>query len=365
MMRIVLVGGGSGGSTAPLLAVCEAIRKRHGDAEFLYIGSATGPESALVEKAGVSFVGLRTGKLRRYWSWENFVDVFRTGSSVARSFDIIRRFGPDVLTSAGGFVCVPPALAAWLLRVPVHIHQQDVEPGLANKIISPFASRITVTFEQSKRDFPRAKTILTGNPVRPEILDGKPEAARKLLDLEEGVPVLLATGGGTGAVGLNRLIAEAAPKLVGFCQVIHLCGKGKRIENGFVHKRYHQLEFVVDEMKDLLALADLVISRAGLSSLTELGAVSKPIILIPMPDSHQRYNARAFADAGAAVILEEKQASLEDLVRRVEGLIGDGSALADMGRKARAMVRLDAADRIADEVIRLAVGRPGREKAAV
>lgn len=362
-MRIVLAGGGSGGSTTPLLAVAEALRRRHEDVEFLYIGSETGPERALVEKVGIRFASIKTGKLRRYWSWQNFLDVFRTGIGLMQSFQIIREFQPDALTSAGGFICVPPALAAWALRVPVHIHQQDVQPGLANKIISPFASRITVTFEESKSKFPADKTILTGNPVRQEIMDGNPEVARRLFDLEEGIPTLLATGGGTGAAGLNRLIAEAAPRLVDCCQIIHLCGKGKRIATGFAHKRYQQVEFVVEEMKDILAVADLVVSRAGLSTLTELGTLCKPSILIPMPDSHQKHNAQAFSAVGAAVVLEEKQTTPEALAATVKELIGDGLRLADMGLKARTTVKMDAAERIADEVIKLATNSPFRPKA--
>ncbi|MBI2953311.1 MAG: undecaprenyldiphospho-muramoylpentapeptide beta-N-acetylglucosaminyltransferase [Chloroflexi bacterium] len=355
-MRVVLAGGGSGGSTTPLLAVAEALRRRHPDVELLYIGSDTGPEKALIERADIPFVGISTGKLRRYWSWQNFLDVFRTGASLIQSFGIVRRFQPDALTSAGGFVCVPPALACWFLKVPVHIHQQDVEPGLANRIISPFARRVTVTFEASRDHFPAARTVLTGNPLRPEILNGNPEVARQFFGLEEHVPTVLATGGGTGAVGLNRLVAAAAPYLVDRCQIVHLTGKGKSIDPGFSHGRYHQLEFVVDEMRHLLALADLVISRAGLSTLTELGALCKPAILIPMPDSHQRYNARAFGDVGAAIVLEEKLTTPASLAASVKDLLGDGLNLAAMGFKARAMVKLDAAEQIADEVIRLAQG---------
>ena len=362
-MRIVLAGGGSGGSTTPLLAVAEVLMKRYDDVEFLYIGSETGPEKALVEKMGIPFASIKTGKLRRYWSWQNFLDVFRTVTGLIQSFNLVRGFHPDVFTSAGGFICVPPAIAAWLLRVPVHIHQQDVQPGLANKIISPFASRVTVTFEQSKHNFPASKTVLTGNPVRSEILDGNPEAARELFDLEKDVPTLLATGGGTGAAGLNHLIAEAAPRLVEYCQIIHLSGKGKRVDTGFAHRRYKQVEFVVGEMKDVLALADLVVSRAGLSTLTELGALCKPSILIPMPESHQKYNARAFGAVGAALVLEEKQITPEILATKAKELFGDALRLADMGSKARTTVKLDAAERIADEVVGL-VKDFGRESIA-
>ncbi len=356
-MRILLAGGGSGGSTAPLLAVAEALRKRRGDIGFLYIGSETGPERLLVENMDIPFTSIKTGKLRRYWSWQNFVDVFRVGIGLVQSTRIVAGFRPHALATAGGFICVPPAIACAVFRVPVHIHQQDVEIGLANKVIAPFASRVTVTFEQSKSYFPRGKTVLTGNPVRAEILEGDAEKARVLFGFEQSIPTLLVTGGGTGAAGLNRLVAEAAPKLVEFCQVIHLCGKGKLNPTGFVSPRYRQIEFLVDEMKDALALADLVVSRAGLSILTELGASGKPSILIPMPDSHQRHNARAFERAQAAIVLDEKNTAPAALATTIKELLFDSARLEDMSSKARSMVRLDAADRIADEVLGLALSR--------
>lgn len=356
-MRVILAGGGSGGSTTPLLAVAEVLRQRRSKTDLLYIGSESGPERALVARAGIPFVAIKTGKLRRYWSWQNFVDIFRTCLGIAQSLSIIKSYRPDVITSAGGFVCVPPALAAWALRVPIHIHQQDVQPGLANKIISPFASRITVTFAETERHFPAGKTILTGNPFRREILQGDPARARKMFNLEENVPTLLATGGGTGAANLNHLVASAAPRLVEHCQIVHLCGKGKLVSNVGAQKRYIQMEFVTDEMKDLLAAADLVISRAGLSTLTELAAVGKPSILVPMPDSHQKHNAQLFAAIGAAVVVEEKQITPEALAALVSTLLGDGLRLAQMGLKARTVARLDAAERIADEIINLALSK--------
>ncbi len=355
-MRILLAGGGSGGSTAPLLAIAEAIKRKVNDAQFLCIGSEAGPEGALVRQAGIPFATIKTGKLRRYWSTQNFVDLFRIPYGLMQSISIIRAFRPDAITTAGGFVCVPPAIAGWLLRVPVHVHQQDVEQGLANKIMSPVASVISVTFEDSTAYFPKAKTIVAGNPVRAEILQGDREKARHAFGLEEGTPTVLVTGGGTGALGLNRIVADAAPELVRFCQVIHLCGKGKLVPARVESSRYRQIEFLVGEMKDALAAADLIVSRAGLSTLTEIGALAKASVLVPMPRSHQRYNADAFGKAGAAVVLNEDNTSPGDLVRVVRELLEDPGKRPEMGARARGLIRPDAADRIADQVITLARG---------
>lgn len=355
-MRILLAGGGSGGSTAPLLAVAEAIKRKVDDAQFLCIGSETGPEGALVRQAGIPFTTIKTGKLRRYWSLQNFVDLFRIPMGLGQSLAIIRAFRPDVVTTAGGFVCVPPAIAAWALHVPVHVHQQDVEQGLANRIMAPVARVITVTFEDSLAHFPAAKTIVAGNPVRPEILRGDPARARRAFILEEGLPVVLITGGGTGALGLNRIVVDTAAELVGFCQVIHLCGKGKLVPARADTPRYRQIEFIVGEMKDALAAADLIVSRAGLSILSEIGALARASVLIPMPHSHQRYNADAFARAGAAVVLDEASTSAAELVRVVRELLEDPARRAEMGQRARGLIRPDAAETIADEVIALASG---------
>lgn len=354
---MLLAGGGSGGSTAPLLAIAEAIRRKIQDVEFLCIGSETGPEGALVRKADIPFVSIKTGKLRRYWSLQNFVDAFRIPIGLGQSLAIVRSFKPNVVSTAGGFVCVPPAVAGWLLGVPVHVHQQDVEQGLANKITAPLAKLVTVTFEDSIAHFPAPKTTVTGNPVRPEILRGDRERACRLFGLEEGLLTVLVTGGGTGALGLNRIVAQAAPELVKFCQVIHLCGQGRVVAARTESPRYKQFEFLVGEMNDALAVADLVVSRAGLSTLSELGALSKASVLVPMPRSHQRFNAEAFGKAGAAVVLDEASTAPDDLVRVIRDLLENPARRVEMGAQAYRLIKPNAADTIADLVIALAQRR--------
>ncbi|HEX2924539.1 MAG TPA: undecaprenyldiphospho-muramoylpentapeptide beta-N-acetylglucosaminyltransferase [Chloroflexota bacterium] len=358
-MRILLAGGGSGGSSAPVLAVAQEMMRRR-ECQFLYIGTESGPEREMVSALGIPYRAVRTGKLRRYWSVENLTDMVRIPMGLFESMGVVRSFDPDVAFAAGGFAAVPPLLAAALLRRPIVIHQQDVEPGLANRILAPFATAITVTFSHSIAHFPAGKTKVTGNPVRREILQGRREDAMKVFGLQEAVPVVLATGGGTGALGLNRLIAQAAPMLVQRCQLIHITGRGKRIETADLGPRYRQVEFLLEEMPHVLAAADLVVSRSGLSTLTELAALGKPSVLIPMPHSHQIANALVFARGGAAVMLQQEELSGEQLATELLSLLEKPERMAAMSERARAMMSSGAEARIADELERVAVIRRRR-----
>lgn len=358
-MRVLLAGGGSGGSTAPVLAVAEELRRRK-PCEFLYVGTATGPEHELVASLAIPFRTVQTGKLRRYWSPQNLVDLVRIPLGLAESLALVRSFRPDVAFAAGGFAAVPPLLAASLLRVPTVIHQQDVEPGLANRILAPFATVVTVTFPSSVAHFPRSKTRVTGNPVRGEILAGSREEAVRLFGLREGLPIVLVTGGGTGALRLNQLTAQAAPTLISACQILHITGRGKGIDAPDLRGGYRQLEFLAEGMGHALAVADLVVSRAGLSTLTELAALGKPSLLIPMPRSHQNANASAFSLGGAAVVLQEEGLAADQLAEAILALLRDPGGMAALSERARAMMPPQAEARIADEIERVAIPPRGR-----
>ena len=237
-MKIVLAGGGSGGPVAPLLAIAEAIKKNNPEAKFLFIGTKKGePEKEMIKNynfsakggsaSGGDFVGIFCGKLRRYLSWQNFLDIFKTKLGFFQSLFILIKFKPDLIIGAGGYVSVPVVLAGWFLKIPSLIHQQDILPTLSNKILSIFAKKITVSFGPSLKDFPKNKTIFTGHPVRQFIFSGDRERAIKLFNLEKEKPVLVVLGGGTGAVSLNNLIWQNLGELTKFCQVVHLTGKGK------------------------------------------------------------------------------------------------------------------------------------------
>jgi len=326
-MKIVLTGGGSGGSVAPLLAIAEELKKQKSEIEFLFIGTKRGePEKEMIKNYHFKFCSIFSGKLRRYFSLKNFLDPFLILLGFFQSLFILACFRPEIIISSGGFVAVPLTLAGWFFKIPSLIHQQDIIPSLTNKILAPFAKKITVSFDKSLRDFAKNKTVFTGNPVREIIKKGDQERAIKKFNLEKNLPTLLVLGGGTGAQKINELISEILPELTKFCQIIHLTGKGKlKIENWElkIKERYHPYEFLITEIADAYAVADLVISRAGLNVLTELAILGKPTIIIPIPDSPQEANSRYFQERNAAIVLDQKTLDLEKFLNTIKDLINN------------------------------------------
>lgn len=357
-MRIMLAGGGSGGSATPLLAVAQELRSRDSAVELLYVGTRRGPETVLTAKERIPYVAVRSGKLRRYWSAENLTDLFRIAAGLVESLRVVRRFRPDVAVGAGGFASVPPLAAAALVGVPLLVHQQDVLPGLANRLLVPAARRITVAMSQTLRHFPPSRSRVVGNPVRPSILAGDPAVAASTLGLDPSSPLVLVTGGGTGALGLNRIVAAAAPELSTFCQTIHLSGRGRGVAVPPLGRRYRQVEFLVDEMPHVLTAAALVVTRAGMSTLSELAALGKPSVIIPMPRSHQEANAAAFAQQRAAVVLDQDSLTPERLVQTVRDLLADDHRREGLGRAMSGAMPRDATVRLTDEIMALLPGRP-------
>lgn len=349
--RILLAGGGSGGSATPVLAVAQALRRRHADCDFLYVGTREGPERALAEAQNLPFADVSSGKLRRYWDARNLTDPARVLRGLAESYALVRQFRPTAAFAAGGFAAVPPVIAARIFGARTLIHQQDVEPGLANRCLVPFASRITVSLETSLAHFPRARTTVTGNPVRQEVLDARPRQALQALGLDADVPLVVITGGGTGALGLNRIAAAAAPSLVERAQVIHLTGRGRGVPSLTSSSRYRQIEFLVSEMPHLLAASTVVVSRAGLGTLTELAALGKPSIVVPMPGSHQWANAHAFSRLGAIEVVDQLGLTPETLSAHITELLGDELRRARLGAALAASMPRDAADRIAAQLL--------------
>lgn len=324
-MKIVLTGGGSGGPVAPLLAMAEEIRKKYPAATFLFIGTKRGlPEKEMVKDYNLEYKSVMAGKLRRYLSWQNFLDIIRVKIGFFQSIAILKKFKPDLIIGAGGYVSVPVILAGWFLKIPAFIHQQDILPTLSNKILALFAKKIFVSFEPSLKNFPKSKTILVGHPVRQMFFQGDKERIKNLFNLEPNKPVLVILGGGTGAVSLNRLIWENLKKLTPFCQIIHLTGRGKAELSNLsleIKHGYWAVEFLTKEMPDLFAMADLVITRAGINVLAELAVLAKPTIIVPIPDSHQVANARYFGEKNAALVLNQKELTGDKLIYEIKKLI--------------------------------------------
>jgi UDP-N-acetylglucosamine--N-acetylmuramyl-(pentapeptide) pyrophosphoryl-undecaprenol N-acetylglucosamine transferase len=386
-MKILLTGGGTIGSVSPLIALAEELKKktsparlasesvavrpdpslvRRGDMEFLWIGTKTGPEKQLVESYRIPFQAISSGKIRRYFSGSNFIDPFRILAGFFQSIKILRKFKPDIVIGAGGFVSVPVIWAAWFLGIKNIAHQQDLRPGLANKLVINKVNRITVTFQESLKYFPKEKTILIGNPVRDEIFSGSRERAKEIFHLEENLPTILVIGGGTGAISLNNIIIQTLKYLLKFSQIIHLTGKGKGDEdlksqadfkkaiasesNYLNNSRYHPYDFLTTEIKDALAVADLVISRAGLSTLSELSVLGKPTILVPL-SGHQEGNAQYYQRNNAAVIFNQKDLIPENFSMSVQNLINNRVELENLSRNISKMITKDAAKKMTEVII--------------
>jgi UDP-N-acetylglucosamine:LPS N-acetylglucosamine transferase len=320
LKKIILAGGGTAGSVSPLLAIFEDL-KSSSDFEFLFVGTKNGIEKQMVKDAAIPYRVIMAGKLRRYFDWHNFFDIIKIKIAFWQSFFLILKFKPDLIISAGSFVAVPVVWVGWLLRVPIIVHQMDIRPGLANKVMAPFAKIITVTFEKSLNDYGK-KAVFTGNPLRFSISDlrfSKEEVLKKF-SLKNSLPVIFVYGGGTGAEGINKLVDDSFDNLIAFCQIIHSSGKGKMIAKR--HENYHPYEFLnAEEMAAALHIADVIVSRAGLGAMTEISAAAKPAIIIPLPDSHQEDNAALLVEKNAAVVLNQKILTADEFAVNIRELL--------------------------------------------
>ncbi|MEK7652888.1 MAG: undecaprenyldiphospho-muramoylpentapeptide beta-N-acetylglucosaminyltransferase [Patescibacteria group bacterium] len=350
-MKILFAGGGTMGSVSPLIAVYEKIKDKKAKAEFLFLGTKTGPEKEAVASYKIPYRAISSGKLRRYFDRANFSDIFKIFWGFIQSFFILLSFRPKAMMVAGSFVGVPVAWAARILFIPVLIHQQDIVAGLANKLMANAARKITVSFEPSLRDFSSRKTILTGNPVRQEFFSCEPKKDRQILGLKKDLPVVLIFGGGTGATKINETVEKSLAELLTFCQVIHLTGKGKNTSDQ--RDNYYQFEFLTDEMMSALCVADLVVSRAGMSTLSELAILGKPSIIIPIP-GHQDANAMHFQKNGAAFMLSQEILNSDNLIARIKELIFDKTKREALSQNIVRVMKRDGADKVAKILIGMA-----------
>lgn len=324
--KIFFSGGGTGGSVAPLIAVYEEL-KNDNDYLFYWVGTKDGVERKMLKSANIKYFSINCGKLRRYWSWQNFVDVINFMHGLLQSFFILAKERPDIIISAGSFVSVPLVWVGWFFRIPVLIHQQDVRAGLANKLMSWSAKKVSVTFAKSLKDYGR-KAVLIGNPIRKELIEvrvSKQEALAKL-GLVKDKPVLLILGGGTGSLAINKLIESNLDNLSKFLQIIHITGRGKSIICAD-KSNYHGFEFLdTFGLIKVFAAADVVVSRCGMSVLSELSFFGLPSILIPIPNSHQEVNAQLFAENKAAIVIDQGKISDIDFVKIIRDLMGNQAA---------------------------------------
>lgn len=322
MKRIVFTGGGTAGHVTPNIALFPKLRELGYDIH--YIGSYEGIEKRLIEDYHIPYYGISTGKLRRYFDPKNFSDPFRVIKGFTEAKKTLKTLKPDVVFSKGGFVSVPVVRAAASLKIPCIIHESDMTPGLANKLCIPVATKICCNFPETLKDLPHDKAILTGSPVREELLRGNRERGMEMCGFNSSKPIIMVIGGSLGAAGINTLVREALPQLLADYQIVHICGKEK-IDNLLLNKEgYKQFEYVKDDLKHLFAMADIVISRAGANAICELLMLRKPALLIPLPTHASRgdqiLNAQSFESQGFSMVADEEYLTGATLVEKVHEL---------------------------------------------
>ena len=343
MKRIILTGGGTAGHVTPNIALLPRLKELNYDIH--YIGSYNGIEKELIEQFGIPYHGISTGKLRRYFSVQNFTDPFRVLKGMNDAKKLVKILKPDVIFPKGGFVSVPVVLAGKKCKVPTIIHESDMTPGLANKISIPSATKVCCNFPETLGHLPEGKAVLTGSPIRQELLSGDKFKAREFLNFKSDKPVIMVIGGSLGAVAVNNAVRAILPELLKSYQVIHLCGKGKVDESLKGIEGYAQFEYIKEELKDLFALTDIVISRAGANAICELLALHKPNLLIPLSANASRgdqiLNARSFERQGFSVVLEEEELTDDVLLSAINHLYENRESYVDTMKRSSQQNSID------------------------
>ena len=314
--KIVLTGGGTLGHVTPHLALIPHLKEM--GYEIHYVGSEKGMEVEKISSVpGVHYHAVKTGKLRRYFSWQNFTDPFRVLAGAFQSAALMGKIRPDVVFSKGGFVAVPVVFGAWLHHIPVVCHESDLTPGLANKLCKPMAKKIATTFPECAAAL-GSKAEMTGTPLRPELFHGSRARGLSLLHFDGSKPILLMMGGSSGAQAVNKALRAALPQLTQQFDVAHLCGKGNLDESLNGTPGYTQIELLSDELPDALACTDLVLSRAGSNALCEFQTLGKPMLLVPYPKGASRgdqiLNAQSLAKRGLCRYLLQENMTADTLV---------------------------------------------------
>ena len=318
MKRIVLTGGGTAGHVTPNLALLPSLKEA--GYEVFYIGTYDGIEKRLLADFDVEYHGISSGKFRRYFDLKNFSDPFRVIKGYSEAKKLLKQIKPDVVFSKGGFVSVPVVRAASSLKIPCVIHESDMTPGLANKLCIPVATKVCCNFPETVSNVPTSKAVLTGSPIRVELSQGNRQAGFELCGFDESKPVIMVIGGSQGAQSVNVAVRESLDNLLKDYQVVHICGKDKMDNLRLSVPGYKQFEYLKAELKDIFAIADVVISRAGANAICELLALNKPNILIPLSvgsRGDQILNASSFEAQGFSKVIREEAL---DPISLVEGV---------------------------------------------
>lgn len=329
MKKIVLTGGGTLGHVTPHLALIPHLKEKGYDIH--YVGTEKGMEAAKIQSVpGVTYHAVKSGKLRRYFSWQNFIDPFKVLAGAVQSAALMGKIKPDVVFSKGGFVAVPVVFGAWLNRIPVVCHESDLTPGLANKLCKPFARRFATTFPECAKAL-GDKAEMTGTPLRPELFSGSRAKGLSLFGFDGSKPVLLMMGGSSGAQAVNKALRDALPQLAGKFDVAHICGKGNIDAALEGTPGYTQVEFLDADLPDALAACDLVLSRAGANALCEFQALGRPLLLVPYPKGASRgdqiLNAQSYEKRGLCRVLLQENMTADTLVAALEKTWADREAL--------------------------------------
>lgn len=370
-MRILFAGGGTGGHTIPLVAIAREIKKIAAESEeleFLFIGPKGKIETEVFSREGIPVKQISVGKIRRYPSGKNLFDIFFfIPLGILQALVLVFWYMPDIVFSKGGYASFPIVLAGFLYWIPIIIHESDVVPGLANKICGKMARVVAISFSEAKEYFPK-KSILTGNPVRAELFEGKKEEAVKIFNLIEARPTILILGGSQGAKRINEVILLALSELLERYQIIHQCGEAnfeavktdtERILKPPLSDFYHLKGFLGEELKHAFAAADLIISRAGAGTISEILALGKPSILIPLSNSaaeHQLKNASVLSHLGVAKIITEQNLTPNIIISEVDRVMMNPAILEEMASRAAKLGIKDAAERLARLIIDLGRG---------
>lgn len=319
MKKIVMTGGGTAGHVTPNIALIPELKKQ--GYEVHYIGSYDGIERQLIGDLGIPYYPIASGKLRRYIDLKNLSDPFKVIKGLHQARRLLKKIKPDVLFSKGGFVSVPVVVAAKSRKIPCIIHESDMTPGLANKICIPCAKRVCTNFPETMKHLPAEKAVLTGSPIRQELFSGNKQKGLSFCGFQDNKPVLLVVGGSLGAVAVNNAVRSILTELLKEFQVIHLCGNGKLDASLTGTKGYVQYEYIKEELCDLMAAADVIVSRAGANAICEILALRKPNILIPLSAQASRgdqiLNAASFKKSGYSLVIEEENVTDETLLQAV------------------------------------------------